>query len=45
MTRGKAVQPDEHEDTPKVPFAVAAAAGIAIAGAEHMLGLWPPLLG
>ena len=42
---GKAVTPDDDASAPKVPFAVAALAGIAIAGAEHMLRLWPPLLG
>ncbi|MEO0475784.1 MAG: A24 family peptidase, partial [Planctomycetota bacterium] len=42
---GKAVTPDDDTSAPKVPFAVAALAGIAIAGAEHMLRLWPPLLG
>lgn len=42
---GKAVTPDDDETAPKVPFAVAAMAGIALAGAEHMLNLWPPLLG
>ena len=44
-SRGKATSPDEDETAPKVPFAVVAAAGVAIAGAEHMLRLWPPLLG
>lgn len=45
MTKGKVITPDADESVPKVPFAVAALVGIAIAGAEHMLGLWPPLLG
>jgi len=44
-SRGKVMSPDEDKDTPKVPFAVAAAVGVGLAGAEHMLGLWPPLLG
>ncbi|MGB0766252.1 MAG: prepilin peptidase [Phycisphaeraceae bacterium] len=44
-TRGKAMQPDDDGSALKVPFAVAAAAGIVVAGAEHLLGLWPPLLG
>ena len=35
--------PDDPQ-APKVPFAVAAAVGAALAGAEHLLGLWPPLL-
>lgn len=43
-TRGKVITPDDDATAPKVPFAVAAAVGIAIAGAEHMLRLWPPLL-
>ncbi len=42
---GKAVTPDDDATAPKVPFALAALVGIAIAGAEHMLRLWPPLLG
>ena len=44
---GKVVSPDEDASVPKVPFAVAALLGIAIAGAEHMLWFWPwpPLLG
>ena len=42
---GKAITPDDDASAPKVPFAVAALFGIAIAGAEQMLGLWPPLLG
>lgn len=42
---GKAVSPDDDASVPKVPFAAAALVGILIAGAEHMLGLWPPLLG
>lgn len=44
---GKAVTPDDDASAPKVPFAVAALVGIAIAGAEHMLWFWPwpPLLG
>lgn len=44
VTKGKAVSPDDDQTAPKVPFAVAAAAGVAIAGAEHMLRLWDPLL-
>lgn len=43
-SKGKAVSPDDDKSAPKVPFAVAAALGAGIAGAEHMLGLWPPLL-
>ena len=43
-TKGKAISPDDDRTAPKVPFAVAAAAGVAIAGAEHMLRLWDPLL-
>lgn len=43
-TKGQAIAPDDDETAPKVPFAVAAALGVAIAGAEHMLALWPPLL-
>ncbi|MEM9347078.1 MAG: prepilin peptidase [Planctomycetota bacterium] len=42
---GKAVTPDDDASAPKVPFAIAALVGIAIAGAEHMLKLWYPLLG
>ncbi len=44
---GKAVAPDDDVSAPKVPFAVAALAGFALAGAEHMLWFWPwpPLLG
>jgi hypothetical protein len=42
---GKAVSPDDDATAPKVPFALAALVGIALAGAEHMLRLWPPLLG
>ncbi|MBX2853154.1 MAG: prepilin peptidase [Phycisphaeraceae bacterium] len=45
ISRGKAVSPDDDATAPKVPFAAAALVGIAIAGAEHMLRLWPPLLG
>ena len=41
---GKAMKPDEIGDSPKVPFALAAAVGASMAGAEHMLELWPPLL-
>jgi prepilin peptidase CpaA len=44
-TGGKAVEPDDDATAPKVPFAAAALVGVAIAGAEHMLRLWPPLLG
>ena len=44
-SKGKVIAPDDDGSAPKVPFAVAALVGIAIAGAEHMLGLWPPLLG
>lgn len=44
VTKGQTITPDDNETAPKVPFAVAAAVGVAIAGAEHMLGLWPPLL-
>jgi prepilin peptidase CpaA len=44
-TAGKGVTPDADPDVPKVPFALAALAGIAMAGAEHMLRLWTPLLG
>lgn len=44
-SRGKVISPDDDASAPKVPFAVAALVGIAIAGAEHMLRLWPPLLG
>lgn len=43
-TRGAAIAPDDDASAPKVPFAVAALIGVAIAGAELMLGLWPPLL-
>ncbi|MEM1353598.1 MAG: A24 family peptidase [Planctomycetota bacterium] len=43
-TRGKAIKPDDLPGGPKVPFALAAAAGAAIGGAEHMLELWTPLL-
>lgn len=44
---GKAVTPDDDTSVPKVPFAIAALAGFALAGAEHMLWFWPwpPLLG
>ncbi|MFK7788275.1 MAG: prepilin peptidase [Phycisphaeraceae bacterium] len=45
VTRGKVMTPDTDESVPKVPFAVAALVGIAIAGAEHLLHLWTPLLG
>lgn len=46
-SRGKVVSPDDDASMPKVPFAVAVLAGIALAGAEHMLWFWPwpPLLG
>lgn len=46
-SRGKVVSPDDDAGMPKVPFAVAVLAGIALAGAEHMLWFWPwpPLLG
>ena len=44
-SRGEVIAPDDDASAPKVPFALAALAGIVIAGAEHMLGLWPPLLG
>lgn len=43
-TRGGAIKPDDDGAAPKVPFALAALAGAAIAGAEHMLGWWEPLL-
>lgn len=43
-TKGKLIQADDDATAPKVPFAVAALVGVAIAGAEHMLRLWPPLL-
>jgi len=43
-SRGKAVKPDELPGGPKVPFALAAALGAAVGGAEQMLGLWTPLL-
>lgn len=43
-TRGKLISPDDDQHQPKVPFAVAVAVGLAIAGAEQMLGLWSPLL-
>ena len=45
ISRGQAVTPDDDPTAPKVPFAVAVLVGIAIAGAEHMLWLWDPLLG
>lgn len=45
ISRGQAVTPDDDPSAPKVPFAVAVLVGIAIAGAEHMLRLWDPLLG
>lgn len=41
VSRGKLIAPDEDESVPKVPFAVAVLAGIALAGAEHMLWFWP----
>jgi len=44
FTKGRSDPMGDDPDAPKVPFAVAAALGAAIAGAEHMLGLWPPLL-
>ena len=44
-SRSKVIKPDKDKSAPKVPFALAALVGIAIAGAEHMLYLWPPLLG
>lgn len=46
-TGGKAVAPDDDKNAPKVPFAMAALIGFALAGAEHMLWFWPwaPLLG
>ena len=44
ITRGKVIAADDDTTAPKVPYAVAALAGSGIAGAEHMLGLWPPLL-
>lgn len=44
VTRGKALKPDDDATAPKVPFAIALACGAAVAGAEHMLGLWKPLL-
>lgn len=44
-SRGTVIKPDEDTTAPKVPFALAALVGVAIAGAEHMLRLWPPLLG
>ena len=42
-----AAEPDDDAAAPKVPFAVAACVGFALAGAEHMLWFWPwnPLLG
>lgn len=43
-TRGQAIKPDEIPGGPTVPFALAAALGAALAGAEQMLGLWSPLL-
>ena len=43
-TRGGAIKPDDLPGGPKVPFALAAALGAAIGGAEQMLGLWTPLL-
>ena len=47
VSKGKVISPDDDESAPKVPFAVAAMFGIALAGAEHMLDFWPwaPLLG
>lgn len=45
LSRGTAVSPDDDPNVPKVPFAVALLVGVAIAGAEHMLKLWTPLLG
>lgn len=45
LTKGKAVKPDDDATTPMVPFAIAAGAGAALAGAEHMLGWWDPLFG
>lgn len=44
LSKGKAITPDDDANAPKVPFAVAAAIGAALAGAEHMLGLWNPPL-
>lgn len=44
VTKGKVISPDDDATAPKVPFAVAAAVGVAVAGAELMLGLWDPLL-
>lgn len=44
LTRGQAIQADDDATAPKVPFAIALAVGAAVAGAEHMLKLWPPLL-
>jgi Flp pilus assembly protein protease CpaA len=44
VTRGRAMKPDDDQTTPKVPFALAALVGAAIAGAEHMLGWWEPVL-
>ena len=42
LSGGKTVKPDELPDSPTVPFAVAIAVGAAVAGAELMVGLWPP---
>jgi len=44
VTSGKTIKPDEFDDNPKVPFAVAIALGATLAGCEHLLGLWPPLI-
>lgn len=45
LTRGRAIKPDDDNTALKVPFALAVAVGAALAGAEHMLGWWPPLFG